>query len=88
MTQKIQLQTVMTETVIQRIARNIAWYALRIARPEYASRYHLMPFSVVFLKDRERVKEIVAAKEADRGDGVQVPARYVIFPGFLFVRRP
>lgn len=83
MTQKNQLQTVMAETMIQRIARNIAWHALRIARPHlFEHKSH--PISLVCLSDAHESREWVRVMEThdhDVGERPPVPLGHVIFRG-------
>ncbi len=83
MTQKKPLQTVMAETMIQRIARNIAWHALRIARPHLFERKSQL-ISLVCLSDAHEARQWVHAMEAhdpDVGERPPVPLGHVIFRG-------
>lgn len=83
-----ELETVKAETFIQRIARNVAWYALRIARPEYFSEgFTGSMMHVVAIKNREKVATFMHYAELQQGceerfgDRPPVPLENYIFRG-------
>lgn len=81
------LKTVMAETLIQRIARNVAWYALRIARPEYLKAHSAAYLTFVSITDIDKAREWVRCIELQQssdkryGDNPPVPVHHVIFRG-------
>ncbi len=85
--EKMVLATTEAETLIQRIARNVAWYALRIARPGYLKAYPSVMFTYVNKTSPQEVSEYVHWMElqqsADKrpGDNPPVPLHHVIFRG-------
>ncbi|MDH1321159.1 hypothetical protein N5C39_22570 [Enterobacter bugandensis] len=85
--EKIVLATVEAETLIQRIARNVAWYALRVARPEYLKAFKSAHLTYVNIRDPEKVREFVRyvelqqSSEADPAKKVPAPLHHVIFRG-------
>jgi hypothetical protein len=82
-----ELETVKAETLIQRVARNVAWYALRIARPEYCNTYEVTLFRFVNIKGRQRLAthlhcdELLQSRKEQFGDTPPVPLHHVIFRG-------
>ncbi|MGK0735913.1 hypothetical protein ACSFCX_10240 [Yokenella regensburgei] len=86
--EKMVLATVEAETLIQRIARNVAWYALRIARPGYLKAHSSAPLTFVSIADTDKAREWVhwlelqQSKNGDKSqDDKPVPLHYVIFRG-------
>lgn len=84
---RLKLVTLEHETLVQRIARNIAWYALRIARPSYTNAYKSAIFYHLSTRDpRETEKlvqyhELLQADEIDGEEKIPVPVHHVIFRG-------
>ncbi|ECC8734507.1 hypothetical protein O4O00_16430 [Citrobacter sedlakii] len=84
-----QLKTVENETFIQRLARNVAWYAFRIARPSYVRDYSAVPVTFVCIKNRDEAAEWVRTLEMQQGTESDmpldpektVPLHHVIFRG-------
>ncbi|MGQ3662095.1 hypothetical protein [Citrobacter braakii] len=80
-----ELETVKAETLIQRIARNIAWYALRVARPEYCNAYAAVTFKFINIEGRQKLAthvhcdELTVSHKEHFGDTPPVPACNVIF---------
>ena len=82
-TKKPQLKTTETETLIQRIARNVAWHALRIARP-HLFKHKSHPISLVCLSDACEARQWVHVMEThdpNVGERPPVPLGHVIFRG-------
>ncbi|CAD6036614.1 hypothetical protein [Escherichia coli] len=80
-----QLKTVENETFIQRIARNVAWYAFRIARPSYVQDYSSVPVTFICIKNREWVRALEMLQGTEGGMPLNpekaVPLYHVIFRG-------
>lgn len=87
MSRKQKIDTIVSETMIQRIARNIAWYALRVARPGYLGMFTSCPLTYVSITDPKKARDYVHALElmqsSDQqyGDKPPVPLHHVIFRG-------
>jgi len=85
--EKPQLVTIEHETLIQRIARNIAWYALRVARPDYLKSFKSAHLTYVNVRDPEKVRAFVHYIELQQSDEaigaakVPAPLHHVIFRG-------
>ncbi|MFZ4218697.1 hypothetical protein ACEV6Q_12665 [Enterobacter ludwigii] len=88
---KIQLKTIEAESVVQCIARNIAWYAFRIARRSYCDAYQVVTVLAVTTLDKDKHREIVHRQEMIHGaqgdsDNLDpentVPLHHVLFRGW------
>lgn len=69
---KYRLKTLEAETLIQRIARNVAWYAIRLTLHQHLVDGHVgSTLLFVNIKDKEKVADHVRWMELEQGQALE-----------------